>query len=259
MVNTNCAEVESKIGSVGLLMEGYVFDMQPSTYLYQVEPGWCEFLVEEKSSPSHTRALDKSQLFVGETYLVQLGCSVSVQVARANERLRAALRHTAVHFKGAGDQGLVSIDEAWSVEHGEPWKAAHNASLLDAVTSILLGFSGVRVEVRGEMSESATGELQLHGQEDRVRAQACHGGACATRTHVLTPSSRVSQHIHEVHRWARLNHCSPPATPAPASATRRSTLACPTEAQRFVSCANASWVRCHQLLPNATCAAAAST
>mgnify|MGYP003305055063 CR=1 FL=1 len=42
-------------------------------------------------SPTHTRALDRSQLFVSETYLVQVGCSVSVQVARADERLRAAM------------------------------------------------------------------------------------------------------------------------------------------------------------------------
>ena len=112
-----------------------------------------------------------------------------------------------------------------------------------------------RVEVRG-----GTSRVEGRGMEREVppggtlckyrrRVGARRLAIGDSLTFVLAPSQR----IHEIHRWALRNHhgnhCSPPPSPPTA---RRATLVCPAEAHRFVSCANVSWTRCHQLPPNTT-------
>ena len=60
-------------------------------------------------------------------------------------------------------------------------------------------------------------------------------------------SLKKAARIYDVHRWMADHHCLPPSPPM------RTSLACP---RPYASCANASWLRCHQQLAmsaNATC------
>ena len=76
-----------------------------------------ELVVEEERASRCRRVLDRAQLYVGETYLVQVGCSVQEQARRAARRLRTLMAGKAVHFHGAGESGLAKIEDAWSVDY----------------------------------------------------------------------------------------------------------------------------------------------
>ena len=99
---------------------------------------------------------------MGESYLVQVGCNVKVQTAKAAARLRALMLSKALHFNGAGDDSLTSISQSWSVEHAShPAKRDQNHALLDEVAAIANAFPGVMIEVRGEAGSARVAPARL--------------------------------------------------------------------------------------------------
>jgi outer membrane protein OmpA-like peptidoglycan-associated protein len=109
-----------------------------------------EFLVEGETGRLCRRELDRSQLYVDEKYVVQLGCSSRVQLDRASAQLGALLKSRAIRFASAADKGLRAIEEAWSVDHPDQTLKAQNHILLDEIARILGEHPGVALEVHGE-------------------------------------------------------------------------------------------------------------
>ena len=75
------------------------------------------FFVEGEKSAHCARSLDRQQLYVGEKYVVQIGCSLKVQHQCAARRIRSLMTGKAIHFNGAGDETLASIEQSWSIDY----------------------------------------------------------------------------------------------------------------------------------------------
>jgi hypothetical protein len=95
-------------------------------------------------------------------------------------------RHVA--FNGAGEAGLASAAQAWSVAHTDETARSANEEILGGVAAILKGYPMVRCEVHGETGAAREApaplaqHLGLDAQKDvgeimrllaRYRAQAC--------------------------------------------------------------------------------------
>ena len=108
--------------------------------------------------------------------------------AEAYERIKAFMVDSDVEFNGAGEQGLSSIEQAWSIDNTEPSVAAANRQTLRGVAAILHDYPAMRCEVHGETGKVQTApqaladHLGMHPVDDRHlcmealaqhRAQAC--------------------------------------------------------------------------------------
>ena len=121
-----------------------------------------ELLVENETGRVCRRHLPRTQLYVGETYSVQIGCSTRVQTERAAARLAALFASKAIAFPGAGEERLRAIEDSWAVEHVlDAERASQNAQLLDEVSSIVKAHPGISLEVLGESGEATIAPLRL--------------------------------------------------------------------------------------------------
>ena len=121
-----------------------------------------EFLIEGEQGSQCRRVLDPSQLFVGETYLVQIACSSKVQTARAAERVKGCMAVRALHFNGAGDDGLDSIEQCWCVDFvGNAAKREQNHAVLDEMADTVNSFPGIFLEVRGDAGSAKIAPAKL--------------------------------------------------------------------------------------------------
>ena len=139
-----------------------------------------EFVMDEQSGSRVRKALDDKQLFVGEKYLIQIGCSVPVQVKHAKAALKELMKHRQILFNGAGEKKLNDIGQAWSVEYsGDEVKRSHNHALLDELARVIASFPGVLIEVRCEaggakIAPAKLAELYKLKQEEDVPLLMIH-------------------------------------------------------------------------------------
>ena len=115
-----------------------------------------DFSIHGCTSNRWSSLLEREQLIVGETYTVRIGCSGRAQAAQAMKQVAKFMEGKTVHFNGAGDSKLPSIEQSWNVdfmsfgdEAGEA-KRAMNLAVLDGVADILRRFPAVRLQVHGE-------------------------------------------------------------------------------------------------------------
>ena len=177
-----------------------------------------EFLVEGETGPRARRVLDRAQLFVGETYLVQIGSSVHVQTNKAAEKLAALMKDRAIHFNGAGEERLPAISQAWSVAyHGDVRKAEQNSLILSEVAKVMHAFPGCcwRLSARSGSARVAPAGLAAHYKLDQKRdALMCMMHLARNRAHAIiealgklgVPSSRLKP------SFAKVNSGKPPRT-----------------------------------------------
>ena len=73
-----------------------------------------------------------------------------VQAAEALKRVREFMRDNEIFFNGAGDDGLPSAEQAWSINHLDARYKAQNHKTIDGIVSILRDYDQVALEVHGE-------------------------------------------------------------------------------------------------------------
>lgn len=98
-----------------------------------------QFLVEGATGHRHRRPLDKSQLFVGETYSVLIGCSLRSQVEAAEAAIGKVLDARAIRFPGASTAD--PVESAWSI------RAAFDVDLTKGNAQLLLGLAEAMLQV----------------------------------------------------------------------------------------------------------------
>ena len=123
--------------------------------------------VEGCTSSRYRTPLNREQLIVGETYSVRIGCSGRAQAELAMKQVAKFMEGKTVHFNGAGDSKLPTIEQSWNVdfmsfgdETGEA-KRAMNLAVLDGVADILRRFPAVRMQIHGETGNSDVAPTEL--------------------------------------------------------------------------------------------------
>ena len=72
------------------------------------------------------------------------------QAQEALKRVREFMRDNEVYFNGAGDEGLPSVEQSWSINHTDPKYKAYNWKTVDGIVSILRDYDQIALEVHGE-------------------------------------------------------------------------------------------------------------
>ena len=130
---------------------------------------------EVPRQPSHTvrQALPgKHTLFVGEQYTLEVGYQVKAVLKQCSAQIASLMAAgTVVTFNGAGEGGLPSIEQAWSVEyHGDRAIASRNHAALDAIASLMRQYPMLTMDVRSETGAAdwASKALAGHYKLDRT-------------------------------------------------------------------------------------------
>ena len=134
------------------------------------------FASEVPRQPSHTmrQALPgKHTLFVGEQYTIELGYQIKEVLKRVTDAISELLADgKLITFNGAGEGGLPSIAQAWSVDfHGDRKLAEQNHATLDAVAALMRAYPMVCIDVRSETggADWASKPLADYYKLDRTR------------------------------------------------------------------------------------------
>ena len=70
------------------------------------------------------------------------------QASEAAKRVAAFLEANGLHFNGAGDATLTSVEQAWSVYHTDASLQAENLRTLDGIAAIMREYDHAALQVR---------------------------------------------------------------------------------------------------------------
>lgn len=111
----------------------------------------------------------------------QLAAAATLEVAKF-------MRDHDVHFDGAGEEGLLEVSQAWSIDHTDSITSTSNWDAIEGIAAILKRYRSIRCRVHGETGAAKSAPLPLarylglDAVDDvrlcmdtlaRARAQAC--------------------------------------------------------------------------------------
>ena len=90
------------------------------------------------------------------------------QTAAALKRVSAFLADNDIYFNGAGEEGLPSVEQSWSVNHLDKRYRAQNWKTIDGLASIMRDYDAIALEVHGETGPASPLHLPCISPASRV-------------------------------------------------------------------------------------------